>query len=48
MISCTGMCVAKYILAVGNILNQIWNSPLRQIFEDLLRQPQLTKFPSKQ
>jgi hypothetical protein len=45
---CTGVCIAKYVLLVGNILDKVWNSPLRKIFEDLLRQPQLAKSPNKQ
>lgn len=48
MLSCTGVCVAKYIYIIGNILEKIWNSPLRKILEDLLRQPQLSKFPNQQ
>lgn len=46
--SCTGLCVAKYIFMVGTVLEKIWNSPLRKILVDLLRQPQLAKFPNQQ
>lgn len=46
--TCTGICVGKYILLVGSVLEKLWNSPLRKIFEDLVRQPQLSKFPNQQ
>jgi hypothetical protein len=28
---CTGPCVVKYTLVIGEILGKIWNSPLRDI-----------------
>ena len=45
---CTGLCVVDSILFVGNLLNNLWNSPLRKVLEDLARQPQLIKLPQNQ
>lgn len=38
---CTKDCLlpaVKYVVMVGKIMNQIWNSPLKDVVRDLLKQ----------
>lgn len=46
--ACTAPCVIETVLLVGNLMNQLWNSPLKDFLKDLLKKPvvpQLTTSP---
>ena len=36
--SCSGPCVLRYVVEIGKIVNELWNSPLRDIIMDLVTQ----------
>lgn len=37
--ACTAPCVIETVLLVGNLMNQLWNSPLKDFLKDLLKKP---------
>lgn len=39
--SCTGPCVVKYVVLVGQVLNTIWNSGLKDIILNLSTKPDM-------
>lgn len=36
--ACSGPCVIRYLVQIGKIINEVWNSPLRDMIIDLVTQ----------
>jgi hypothetical protein len=41
--ACTPPCVIETVLVVGNLMTQLWNSPLKDFLKDLLKKPLFPK-----
>lgn len=41
---CTPICVYQTVILIGDIMTKIWNSPLKDVFEDLLKKPKVVEY----
>ena len=44
---CTPICVYETVIMIGDIITKIWNSPLKDVFEDLLKKPKVFQYVIK-